>query len=288
MPAKKAKKKTAKKKVSKKKKKKVAKKATKKKATKKKKKTTKTTVKKISPAQAGKAVKSEVKKLVKEIEALTKEKKPKKTKKKVPRCPTLGKEEFDNFYALSFVVPHLNKMRLGEVKKVIGELETFAKRLILVTHHACCGELEHAEDGGGYYNNNNYPTLILKYGGAEAFYQKLQQLEIPLEECAALFYALGWSVDFGGEAWAWIAEAAAKLEKMLPVFESNTKEIMTQIDHLIDLEHNNALFLEDFCNFSIYAFLDDKSSKEYECNEVSPTIKKLVEKYHGPLVPEEA
>lgn len=287
----KAKKKTAKKKVAK----KVAKKKAKKKVAKKAKK--KTPLKKAVPKEVKKEVDGAISSLVKEIKATIKAEKKKKekeinslSKKKKPTLKNLLLRDFDDFYVASRGIPHLYTMRSGESKRILEAIEVFAQKIIRAAKDAVHGELEHAVDESDYeLGNINEAAIVARYGSMDLFWKKVSAHDLSFEECAALYRTLDWADSYGGEAWAKIAEQVAKLEKMLPVFESNANQVMVQIDHIIDLEHNTSLFMACCVDdFNLHNYLNNKSYGTPLFRKATPTLKTIVERYVPDLVPEDA
>ncbi len=281
-PAKK-KKKVAKKKVAK--KKKVIKKVVKKK-------------KLSAKAKINKEVKSDIKQLVKDINATFKaisEVANEFNFEKSPNIKDFGRKDFDNFYVASHGASHIGKMRPAESRRILEEVEIFAKRLIKMSKDACHGELDFAcsgNEGACWGEVSNTIGLMAHYGSIDAFRAKVNNQKLSFEECAALFRALDWDHCYGGDAWAMIAEETAKLERMLPAFESNVNDIVIQVDHIIDLEHNSCLFMEVYIDqpsfeYGFEEYLDDKSGGIPSFKKAAKALMNIVEKYTGPLVPTE-
>ena len=237
--------------------------------------------------------------MVKEIKATMKTEKKKKmkalkdlSKKKAPTLKNLKVGDFDDFYVASRGIPYMYIMRPGESKRILETIETFALKIIRAARDAVHSELHHATDEGyddDAETNMNEVVLEARYGSRATFEEKLNVQDLTFEECTALYRTLEWASSYGGEAWATIAEQVAKLEKMLPVFESNVNQVMVQIDHIIDLEHNTSLFMACYVDdFNLHNYLSDKSYGSPLFQMVSPSLKTIVERYVDDLVPEDA
>ena len=282
----------------------VKKKATKKKVAKKKK-VTKKKVAKKKVAKKKVAKKKTIKKKAKKSTVVIA-----KSKKKIFSVPTLTKADLDTFYVASHVAPFTHIMRPGEIRILIREVEDVTNRLLSITKNAICGELGHARAGedsefcieieegrhsktlfkmkdqleseyDGQAGNDDY--LVKEFGNIESFFRKLQKRTTTFEQAENLFHKLSWEEAYGGDAWSKIATAAGKIEQALPVFEHNLNGVIFLVDHLIDLEHNNALYLDNYTNLgSLKGYLDEKSNRETTIDffdDAHPSIMNLYNKY---------
>jgi len=201
--------------------------------------------------------------------------------KKAPVKKPLGKSvkvsDIYDIYAISYIIDRINERSTLIVLADI--LQEITNKLLSITRVALGDELIHVRSGcdfcndffenkdrKGYfvddYNENNkgrndnalkkintdpIKTISIKYRRSLSF-----------ELSEKLFRKLKWGEGYGGKKWANIAKAAKNIEKLLPVNSRNIKTIVSALDHLIDLEHNNALYLNEYCSFCLEDILDKK------------------------------
>ena len=103
-----------------------------------------------------------------------------------------------------------------------------------------------------------------------------------MEICKYLFKEAGWSINYGGDAWAQIAEGWLRLNKA-----KTRNELFTYIDHVYDLEHNTGSVFSKLNQYYrlegdgydwIKKFLDEKRDIESPIeltNMISRPFKKL-------------
>jgi hypothetical protein len=131
---------------------------------------------------------------------------------------------------------------------------------------------------------SNVSIIKAQFGSLEEFEKLRSDNKITLTQAASLFNRLEWENEYGegygDRKWAKIAEAAAQLQKFLPVTEQNLGDVVVWVDHLIDLEHNNALFLQSYCGFRLHNFLESKGKMEAsDFKKASPTLHAMYQRH---------
>ena len=209
----------------------------------------------------------------------------------------LNKTDIYNVYALEYLI---GSLRGGcdkeDISYACAIIETISKKLVKAALNAVQSELKHAVTGG----EEEYDPLSLIHN--EEYYQenikvlkknkldpkKMSSLRerrrITFSIAKKLFRNLEWDMEYGGERWRDIAKAAHSLEKLLPIDNlEKLKKSFLAIDHLIDLEHNNELFLNDFCRFCLDDVLDDKFEADFKdiLRKTSNDVCSMVRKYRG-------
>lgn len=162
-------------------------------------------------------------------------------------------QEFNSFYAASLLLTKFGMMRDNEIEKIINFINEFACKLLYVTKAACNTELRHVFGENGAYMSCNKHKMA-------KFLRKVLFFKIGFMNAHRIFKNNLWSYDYGGDKWAEIAIEALKLKEMLPSNQHNLGNVIIQMDHIIDLEHNNDLYLNKFCEFNLCEFLSDKYS----------------------------
>jgi hypothetical protein len=102
---------------------------------------------------------------------------------------------------------------------------------------------------------------LLKHLGLKNI--KKDRYKLKIEQCADIFNYLFWQEEYGGEKWGEICLSAIYLKNKLPVTSKNIIEIISCIDALNDLEHNNNLYLANYTTFNLFSALVNK----FECEE---------------------
>jgi len=220
--------------------------------------------------------------------------------KKAKKLTLLTLTDFHTFYLASHIIHCTGNMRDRDIERLCTIVESFAKRLLAHTKKSLCCELRHTASGGDTENSwfinrsdsqedvekfwedtTNGSELIQKYGSIEEFEKRRMAQDLSFSEMASLCEGLEWDYDYGGRAWAKIARTAEQIEKMLPVFSSNLGSVAVLVDHIIDLEHNNDLYLEDCCTFNVSAFLDRKTTEmePKDFTKAPSTLKGLYKRY---------
>lgn len=188
-------------------------------------------------------------------------------------------EDFHNFYLSSFVVNNIRIMRPNEVEKLIESTESFVRKLLAVTKKAICIEL-----GFCHKNKTNKDLIAQLFGSCSDFEHKCKA-DIPDDVSFALIAQIfkkgDWTSMYGGTPWAEIASSASQLESQFPITSRSLGNAMVIIDHLIDLWHNTAAYLEPYVDFNLHKFLDVKSS-DYTAEDfkkADPFIKGLHQRW---------
>ena len=186
--------------------------------------------------------------------------------------------DFHSVYLISHLLPYVHEMRDAELRRVIAELEFRAGKLLRITRRALHHELRHWRHGSSadefptfnFYGTettrkerrvaHNTDMINNRFTSIRNFIRSRESGELSYAECLWCFKNLHWDSEYGGMRWVLIVEAAAKLEAMMPLFSAeNVREFVVQYDHIIDLEHNNDLFLRNRVSFYFKNFLRAKS-----------------------------
>ncbi|MFA5049258.1 MAG: hypothetical protein WC516_09605 [Patescibacteria group bacterium] len=145
--------------------------------------------------------------------------------------------EFYNIYGISLL---LNK---GYDDILLPIILPIAKKYYEITNYAVRKEILHISDPWPKkYTINN--LLLIKYNIKNI---NKENSKISLEIIEKLFKKAKWDVGYGDLPWAKITKECIKLEKLLK--NPNLNKLIIQLDYMNDLEHNNALYLKDFCSF---------------------------------------
>jgi hypothetical protein len=176
-------------------------------------------------------------------------------------------KEFYDVYGISLLV---DKVCDYDLEFLCDILNPIAEKYVNITLDAVRRELRYSNYGGDsrfdYRNLRwNKNKKILSSYKIRNIRSKETRFRIDFELAIKLYTELEWESSYGGEAWADIAIAGNNLSKILPVTKYNIKSIVSAIDKLNDLEHNNALYMSENCSFKFNSALDDK----YSCDEKS-------------------
>ncbi|MGI0059731.1 MAG: hypothetical protein ACREBJ_08170 [Nitrosotalea sp.] len=173
----------------------------------------------------------------------------------------LTQKDFFDVYGISllsqatYLIPELSP-RLFEI----------AKKYIDITDYALRSELRHIKQ------------CMITDNKVKKIYHARKNLK--LDRIIAIFSNGEWDCDYGGLAWANIAEGLKELIKTYNKKDFNAT--MLAIDHLNDLEHNNALYLKSYCQFHVRSCLDLKQQKETCSDDIfarcSVEIKQLAQR----------
>lgn len=171
-----------------------------------------------------------------------------------------NEQDFYNFYTLSLALPYISKnltpgWQRGAGRVVVGFLQDMAQNIVGMAKVACTTELRHYvaavyPEAATPVNQliKNIERLQETFGSVDQFLKATSSNDVSWDQMIELF-GDPWSQPYGGVAYKTIAEEGKKLEAMLPVTLENLKNVMVQVDHVIDLEHNNDLFLNWFTTF---------------------------------------
>jgi len=214
--------------------------------------------------------------------------------------------DFHSVYLISHMLPHLHKMREAELRRVISELEGKIGKLLTVCKNACCKELRHWRHGSSenqhtvdWYSNSpeealakqnrrkehNEAWLKRNYKNEYVFISIRDNRIISFEECERAFNQLHWDRMYGGDNWAIIAREAGKLEAMMPLFTvADIKAAVVLFDHIVDLEHNNDMFLSSYVTFYFMGFLDRRVYFSPDQFNKAPTFLKNYHKKYAEKV----
>jgi hypothetical protein len=202
----------------------------------------------------------------------------------------ITKEEFYDVYGASLLIDKVDNEHL------LKHLTPIIKKYIKVTHKACMGELEHCvvdigdyfADPGDYWSEEDYKNTRKENNKLLLSMNTVISDDLSFSKIAKLFNNGVWDVNYGGEKWGTIAETCNKLQASYQ--RKNLKHILFFIDHLNDLEHNNALYLSDFVTFTCFCeecAFKSTASEEAIIMNCSQTItrlynksKSLVAQYH--------
>jgi hypothetical protein len=195
--------------------------------------------------------------------------------------PLLKKSEFYDIYGISLL---LNK---GYDESLLPIILPIAKKYYNITNYAVRKEIKHIYDDWHELNTNN-KLLLIKYNIKDI---KKENSKISLKLIERLFKKAEWDEGYGSFSWATITKECIKLEKLLK--NPNLNELIIQIDHMNDLEHNNGQYMGDFCSFSYLNALVDKqvgcvNFVLYNCSkkvqslysQITYKTSSLVAKYH--------
>jgi hypothetical protein len=195
--------------------------------------------------------------------------------------PLLKKSEFYDIYGISLL---LNK---GYDDVLLPVILPIAEKYYNITNYAVRKEILHISDSWHIKNTDNRYFLNL-YNIKDI---NKENSTISLEVIKKLFKKADWDISYGGYPWARITKECIKLEKLLK--NPNLNDIIIQIDHMNDLEHNNDLYLGDFCSFIYVCALDNKlngyvdfvlnnCSKQVQdlYNQITYKTSSLIAKYH--------
>ena len=184
-------------------------------------------------------------------------------KKKIER---LNKTDFFDVYGISL----LEKDHIEEDNYLLALLLPIAEKYYNITLYALRSEcryflssFEHDEFSENYgnkkYYEKNRKILQKRKIKTKVGYRKKLSLELILE----MFKKGNWANRYGGDVWADICQECINLKKAID--KLNLRQILSSIDRLNDLEHNNALYLTTYSTFNLEYSLDYKSlAKEEE------------------------
>ena len=165
-------------------------------------------------------------------------------------------EDFHTFYLASFSASNIPIMRDNEAEKFAEEVERFTTKLLNATRKAINIELNFGVGGSGHLE-----ALIKQiYGSMVKFKTDCKANTLPLAIAAQVFRKGDWSTAYGGAPWAEITRTAGCIEGQLPITSRTVRTLMVQVDHLIDLWHNTARYLDPYVDFDLTKFLNLKSS----------------------------
>jgi hypothetical protein len=161
----------------------------------------------------------------------------------------LDEQDFYNFYGAAHLAGLLEYASSGVVREVLNIIEDFAQKVVKAGRLGASSEMR---------SNIAVPRQVqkqlqyfsAKHGGTDNFLSKLGSFQISFAELSELFRSpIMSSSPYGGMLWSEIAKEVGKLESMLPVNLSNVNQVVLQVDRVVDLEHNNDLFLNDYVQF---------------------------------------
>lgn len=198
----------------------------------------------------------------------------------------LTKSEFYTTYGISLLA---DKVEGADQEFLAVLLQEIAERYRDITLYALRDELRHfvrgaaEEDTGGDYEEENLATLS-KRGISTDFNSKVRE-SLDIDTIIYLFAHGVWECEYGGKAWEKIAKTCKELMGTLPATRYNLKKVAADIDRLNDLEHNNDLYLSEYCTFKLYLHLEYKgeSTPRQIFADSSSDIQKLAKEYRGVL-----
>ncbi len=153
-------------------------------------------------------------------------------------------EEHDREYLAGLLTPQAEKYR---------DITLYALRSEL--RHFLCGGAD--PNGGGIAIENRQANLDLLHKLKKTWGRSTRNL-LSIDEIIILFKDGAWEVQYGGNPWEDIAKVCKKLIDSLPATRFNLKKVITHIDRLNDLEHNNSLYLVTYSTFNLEDALDIK------------------------------
>jgi hypothetical protein len=179
-----------------------------------------------------------------------------------PKIAKLTKKDFFDVYGISLI---LKETRCSKtVQYLIFILESVVQKYIDVSYYAIRAELRYFRHGAHRVNvsgvNEDNVDLLKKLGIKN---WRTQRTKLSLKDAKFLFEMGDWDDQYGGGQWANICRAVARLEALLPITEQNVQKVISAIDYLNDLEHNNALYIDQYSTFFLVDALDNKA----ECSE---------------------
>lgn len=193
----------------------------------------------------------------------------------MPKTETLlTLSDFHTFYLASFAASNIPIMRDKEAEKFVEEVEIFTKKLLAATRKAINIELQFCSSG----NNSLIKTI---YGSRAKFNTDCESGTLPLAIATQVFKKGDWCSMYGGTPWAEIARTAGYIEQQMPITSRTVRALMVNIDHLVDLWHNTARYLDPYVNFDLTKFLNVKSSDfaAEDLSEASPFMKGIHERW---------
>lgn len=140
-------------------------------------------------------------------------------------------------------------------------LKQVGKKYINISLHALTAELRYFRTGGAqiFFSIEPENENILHKKNLRKNWGKKRKL-LSIDDIKYLFKYGMWQSEYGGRAWYNIAIAVEKLMKSLET--DNVVDIVSKIDRLNDLEHNNALYLNQYTTFDLSAALDNKKYRD--------------------------
>ena len=155
------------------------------------------------------------------------------------------------------------------VRHVLNTLENFANKIIKISRVESYQEIiqtlsasNYKDSGLGILDDEGEidarrsllealsDPLKEKFGSVTELLEKVGDQALEPKVLAEVLRALHLMPAYAGEAHAIVAEAATKLQAMLPVHPSNAAEVGSQLDHIVDLEHNTDLFLRNYVDLN--------------------------------------
>jgi hypothetical protein len=169
----------------------------------------------------------------------------------------LTKKDFFDVYGISLI---LNETRDSKtVQYLIFILEPIVKTYLDVSYFAIRAELRYFRHGTHRLNVtsvNEENVALLKKLGIKNW--RTGRTKLSLKDAEFLLHMGEWDNQYGGEQWVRICRAVERLEGLLPITEQNIRKVISAVDYLNDLEHNNALYLDQYSTFFLYDALQDK------------------------------
>lgn len=187
-----------------------------------------------------------------------------------------------NFYASAYIYQMGRNVPDPVKRELIYYIESFANRLLSIAKLSSGQEIsKHAHDGGCSGDNNyelmplakreNSKAIRKTFGSLSKMRQAIRSRRVEQEKLTKLFQQCVWNTSYGGKAWWNVSRTIEDLEKLLPIVESNLGEVIRVVDRLIDLEHNNDLFLQNYYH-SEEEYLGDNRFLWYELTRKSNAI----------------
>ncbi len=189
----------------------------------------------------------------------------------------LSSSEFHTTYGISLLA---DVVESPDKAFLVALLQPVAEHYRDITLYALRVEVRHVKEA-----TDDGEKFLRKLGIKDFTAEVRHKLE--LDALIQLFTKPEWIDDYGGDAWGEIAKTCKVLESLLPVTKMNLTKVISSIDRLNDLEHNNALYLSEYSEFDLLDALETKARKDVEARTIfsksCPDVRKVASAYRGVL-----
>jgi len=190
----------------------------------------------------------------------------------------LTKIEFFDVYGISLLLKETTDSKI--INYLAWILNSIAQKYYEISKFAVISELRYFRRGGGSWIKKEFSETNLKLLERLKIKDWRKRKQITLEQAEILLNEGEWDEGtWGGMAWLDICRTVLKLKTYLPVTKDNINKVLIVIDRLNDLEHNNNLYLVNYCTFDLEIALNDKASynQQFIMNKCSKEIKQILE-----------
>jgi len=166
----------------------------------------------------------------------------------------ISKKDIASFYMISLCGKYWGAFRNTDRNKILVFMNYFGVKILCITKYAINRELRHLPD----MTLACYPYDYLFTGDVwnlkdyKKWMSQCEKIHFTFVQSYYCFHSFIWESAYGGKMWGKIALAAQNIEKLFPVAWKTLGDFIVAIDHLIDLEHNSALYLGKYFEVEDY------------------------------------